>query len=141
MMRRGAFELPSHSEAVGRQVVVGSRAGGLLDVHAAAVGWCWSVVVVQKRGARSRVAVQRGPTELCSRPRVAEQRKLGSRHTRLGPLRVVVAPLAAGGRVSMGAAAVSRAWPPALLESVAYLSSVRRFSCGIAPANNGMQLT
>ena len=33
--RRSAFELPSHIEMVERQVVVGVRAGGLVDVHAA----------------------------------------------------------------------------------------------------------
>ena len=50
---------------------VKARAGGLLEVHAAAGGWRWSAVVGQKRGARSCIAVQRGPTELCSRPRFA----------------------------------------------------------------------
>ena len=46
-----------------------------------------------------------------------------SRHGR-GPLRVLVAPLEAGEFVSMGAAAKLSAWPPALRESVAYLSLV-----------------
>ena len=56
---------------VQRRGVVGARAGGLLEDHAAAGGWRWSAVVGQKRGARSCIAVQRGPTELCSRPRFA----------------------------------------------------------------------
>ena len=59
----------------------------------------------------------------------------------LGPLPAVVAPLEAGERVVMGAAAAFSAWPPALRESVAYLSSGKRFSSGQGPANNGMQLT
>jgi len=42
----------------------------------------------------------------------------------LGPLVAVVAPLAAGERVEIVAAAALSAWPPTLRESVAYLLSV-----------------
>ena len=43
---------------------------------------------------------------------------------RRGPLQMFVAPLEAGERVPMGAAAAFSAGPPTLLESVAYLLSV-----------------
>ena len=46
----------------------------------------------------------------------------------LGPLFAVVAPLVAGERVPVGAAAAFSAWPSALRELVAYLSLVWRFS-------------
>ena len=110
--------------AVERLVLGGSRAGGSLDIHAAAVGWCWSVVVGPKRGAQSRVAVRRGPAERLLRPRFATWRLVCLGVRRLGPLPDAGAPLEAGERVIMGAAAAFSAWPPALRESVAYLLSV-----------------
>ena len=106
------------------------------------VGWCWRQRV---SGQRSRRTVKYRPFNAAQpRGRVAEKSGAAKRCVgvrRLGPLRVFVAPLAAGERVDMGAAAAFSAWPPTLRELVAYLSPVRRFSGGIAPANNGMQLT
>jgi hypothetical protein len=101
--------------AVERQVAVGVRAGGLLEVHAA--GW---LVLAESRQAETR------RTKCCSNsPRPSwsvstvesvggGRRMFGSR--RLGPLFAVVAPLGACERVSVGAATALSAWPPALRE-------------------------
>jgi len=108
--------------AAQRRVFAGFRASGLLEVHASAGGWRWSAVVGPKRGAQSRVAVHAAqPNRLNGRLRLC---RWVSTPRCLGPLRAVLAPLEAGERVSMGAAAAFSAWPPALRELVAYLSSV-----------------
>ena len=94
--------------AVECQVVVGSRAGGLLEGHAAA-GW----LVLDTKVIRSEVAAQQ-VAKLFNAARLEVCRQ-SSRHGR-GPLQVIVAPHAAGERVVMGAAAAFPAWPPALRE-------------------------
>ena len=82
---------------VERQVVVGSRAGGAPESHAAA-GW----LALEARVIRSEVAAHRiGWPFNAARLRYCRQ---PSRHRR-GPLLGVVAPLAAGELVEMGAAA------------------------------------
>ena len=77
--------------------------------------------MLETRVIRPEVAAHR-VAWLFNAARLSECRQ-PSRHWR-GPLRGFVAPLAAGERVVMGAAAAFSAWPPALLESVAYLLSV-----------------
>ena len=91
---------------VERQVVVGSRAGGLLKGHAAA-GW----LMLEARVIRSEVAAHRLVWPFYA-ARLLKCRQ-PSRHGR-GPLQAFVAPLAAGELVEMGAAAAFSAWPPAL---------------------------
>ena len=58
--RRSTFELPSRSKVVERQVVVGVRAGGLLEVHAAR-----RLALVASRCAKARRTESRS---LSSRP-------------------------------------------------------------------------
>jgi len=103
-------------EVVERRGVTGARAGGLLYGHAAA-GW----LVLETKVIRSKVAAHQ-VVWLFNAARVRKGRQ-PSRHRR-GPLHVFAAPLAAGELGVMGAAAASRAWPPALRELVAYLSSM-----------------
>ena len=102
------MELPSHSDVVERQVVVGSRAGGLLNGNAAA-GW----LVLETMVIRTEVAAP-GVAKPFHAARLEISRH-SSRHRR-GPLRAVAAPLVAGKRVVVGAAAAFSAWPPALRE-------------------------
>ena len=97
------------------QVVVGARAGGALKVHAA--GW---LVLAGSRRAETRRTKSRSHSP---RPSwsvfTAESVGGGGRvygSGCLGPLQAAVAPLVAGRLVEMGAAAGSRAWPPALRE-------------------------
>jgi hypothetical protein len=113
--RRAAFEVPSRSEWVVRQVVVSVRAGGSLEDHAAvglalAASYCANV-----RRTEARSHSPRPSRSVFAAESVGVGRRLfGS--TCLGPLIAVVAPLAAGERVSVGAAAAFSAWPPALRE-------------------------
>jgi len=95
-------------EVVERRVVTGARAGGLLYGHAAA-GW----LVLETKVIRSKVAAHQ-VVWLFNAARVRKGRQ-PSRHRR-GPLGVGVAPLVAGRRVSVGAAAAFSALPPALRE-------------------------
>ena len=108
---------PSRGPAPGRRRYAGRRSS-----RSSRGGWRWSAVVGPKRGAQSRVAIHAAqPKGLNGRLRLC--RPVPTRR-RLGPLLGVIAPLVAGERVSIGAAAALSAWPPALLELVAYLLSV-----------------
>ena len=126
--------------AIQRQVDFGVPAGGMFEVHAA----------VGPSLAESRRAETRRTKSCSHSPRPSwsvstadsvggGRRVFGSRC--LGSLFAVVAPLVAGERVSVGAAAALSAWPPALRER---WHTCRRCggSLGVqGPANNGMQLT
>ena len=96
--RRSVLELSSRSEVVERQVVVGVRAGGSLEVHAA--GW---LVLAKPFRAKTRRTEARSHSPRPSRSMFAAglvgdgMREFGSR--RLGPLFVAVAPLVARRRV------------------------------------------
>ena len=83
---------------VWRQVVVGARSGGLVEVHAAPT-LSRGPELGQKRGAHSWAAVHRGPAERCSSRSGEAQHMACSSVRRLGPLVGIVAPLPARSRV------------------------------------------
>ena len=110
--------------AAERRVVVGLRAGGLLDGHAAA---SWLTLVGGRRAETRRTELRSRSARPNGAGFAAEIRRAANEcscERRLGPLCGFDAPLAAGELGFMGAAAAFSAWPPALRESMAYLMSV-----------------